>query len=264
MSGQHAPEEPRGARPARLARRLVAVVIPLAVGAWFGYQIAYSASADRHMFGFGEAVFTVLLASLIGLTVLVGIIAIMWRGERGVRVARLAFAAAGLLAFGGYVGRILTPALGLDYREPVVLSAAGEVTLRLDGTTSFVPMAPARATCHSVPDGDRLEGLAADELGRLRDASLRAELGALSREAGEASVSLWIPEEVGGDSVRPQWDGQGDVADLSDGARSGRITFRAVLDPGQKAGEHSARPGVSPPAWPPVLTGELAWACAEW
>jgi hypothetical protein len=235
--------------------------LPLALGLWVGYQSAYAFSLP----GFAgiAGVFFLFVMAVIAIALgIVGIVATT-RGPRRSGLARGAFATAGLLVVSTTAGVVLTPALGLQYHEPVILHASGQATLELPGVDGFVAAQAGAATCGSVGDSTDVGVITALDLGELDAGTLRAQLF-LAPRMTSATIQLFIDgDDLPAGSGMVSWDGSATSGDLTGGVAPGSVDFQGV----PYTGEGVAKPGGEPSsssAWPAALSGTLHWSCQAW
>jgi hypothetical protein len=232
------------------------VVAAGAVGILAGREIAYSSSIG----GLASITAAVLWAALIlGAILLAAIAGILRRRRRGMSSAIVALlVAAALLPGGGMVGVATAGLTGGTYRPPVVLESAGSTRATVDNS-GFVTRDGGAADCRSVDDGQAVAEVTALDLGELLGHTLRATIS-LSTSTASGRVEAWID---GGDlpegQPQPFWGVQGQMVEMAPDGASGEVRFENL----PRESDAGPTPGGAI-AWPPTLTGSIAWACQPW
>lgn len=234
---------------------LTGTAIVLAVGLYFGYVLAYTASQGGLSAGLGALLLGYAIAAVIGLIAVFGVVAAAFRVSR--RIGPGALAVAGLLTVGVLAGFTLTPVLGLGYREAATLEARGTASARLQGGAALSPMEPGYATCRSEPGSDTMTRIDLD-LGRLPTGLLRGSVSISEAGPAEAWVELRVDASDDAEGAfQPEWLGTGEVAGLDERGMSGRVSFQTMF----RTTESGTRGDAASDAWPATLSGSLSWAC---
>jgi len=237
----------------------LAALVPLGVGAYLGYQVAYQASVGGFGGSMGAAFLAYGIAGLVLIVVLLGILVGLRPAGRGRSAGRYAFVAAGLIAVGGVGGYAAVPVFDLGYHPPVVLGARAEASITLEGVEAFEPRAGGRADCWSVADGTDVHEVVALSLGELNGNVLRADIFLPAAEMPRGSISVFVEaSRLPEGSVPPMWDTDDVRVDAPGDGAMGSLTFDAV--PLRVDSEMGAPTG----SWPTVLSGEISWTCRAW
>ncbi len=253
------PPAPRAAPTRRTVLPWLAAVFPLGVGAFLGYQAAYASSLGGLGGALGAAYLAYAIGGLVLLAILVGFGNVLRPAGRGAVASRYAFAAAGMIAAGGFGGAAAVPVLDLGYHPPVVLQARGDASVTLDGVPAIEPSTSGRADCHSVADGTDVAGVSALSLGDLDGNALRAGINLPQPGGSVGHISLFVDAaHLPEGTVAPTWDtDEVEIHASSDGA-SGSLQFEDApirVDPESDAAAAS---------WPASLSGEITWSCGSW
>jgi len=233
-------------------------VLPLGVGAFLGYQAAYT----RSLGGFeaiGAAFIALVIVALVLVVGLVGFVHTLRPNGRGRVASRYSFVAAALVAGGGFSGWAAVPVFDLGYHAPVVLQARGEVSITLDGVAGFEPRGAGRADCQSVADGIDVERVVALSLGSLNGGLLRADIALPVEGVSIGYIALFVDAAtLPAGNVPPTWEKAGPEINSASGGTSGTIRIEgAQLRSGAEMGAPTG-------SWPATLSGTITWSCGEW
>jgi hypothetical protein len=247
--------------------RLVPFAIVLVVGLGTGYEMAYSASRPGLLAGL-SLVFGFIGIGLVSLVLLI-IATVAERQPAGVGQARTMRAGVGVFVLGSIVGTVLTPALGLGYRAPVVLEAHGTSNLDLVGLADFTASRDALTGCESAPGARTVSGVQVDAAGLFRGARVLVSL-AFDTPGLPPRISIGLGGESAPAGAGPVvWDGP--VLEPPAAELAGRATFAklaiASFDKGEPAGsaiiEQPATHDPSIGTWP-ALSGTFTWSCGDY
>ena len=236
--------------------RLVAWSVAVAAGTFLGYTIGVGWGSTG-LAPFVNAAVAVDLATLIllVLTVLAVITALRSGGRgrpatRGLILAALAFVVGLALGWG------LSVAFGPH--KPVVLEASGTVGLALPELEGYVDRPEAAATCRSEVDSQAVALIVAPNVGTVEPNLVRVQLSTFPAYPGsEPEIQVWILASLDDPGAVAGWSGSATFVEGAVGAATGKVGFSdLVLHPGLD--------GTQPAAWPPALSGTLAWSCAAW
>jgi drug/metabolite transporter superfamily protein YnfA len=230
-------------------------IVDFAIAAWIGYRIAYEASTPGFLKGL------VVVYGLGAILVVAGIVAIVgWLATRGrsSAVGRTIVALSGVFVIGSVAGAALTPALGLQYREPIVLEAQGTSNLELPAATGFTSQADAATACHSIADQQGVAFVDVNGAGLLDGARVLFEVR-LDPAAGApwATVSLGL-ETLGPDAFTPAWAGPVSLEGVSGSGLGGTARFDAL------ALESDPKQPLPSGSWPTTLAGTFTWTCGAY
>ncbi|HEX5589474.1 MAG TPA: hypothetical protein VFX65_04190 [Candidatus Limnocylindrales bacterium] len=241
-----------------LARRLLPwwPAIPgLLAGAYLGYEAGYVASRGG-LAGIGAAFIYIAAGGLVLLLGVIGSIILATRASRA--AGRGLLLAAGAVLVGTVGGSVAVPTFDLGYHDPVVRSASGTATLRLDGAEDFVAIDVGEVTCHAVPDGLAVSSVWALELGELNGGTVRSMFTPPGQSGGDGTMELFIDgADIEEPAAQPSWTGSGTFTAEADGA-AGEVSFASLALQGDP------KSGAVAPGWPATLGGRLTWACDPW
>lgn len=226
----------------------------LLVGGYLGFQGGYITS-EGGMAALGAAFIILIIGGLVLLLGVIGAILVASgasrRGGQGLLLGSAGIVVGALLGWGS------VPTLGLGYRAPVTLTAAGSAEVRLDGDVGFTSFADGQTDCRSIADSTAVASVWALDLGELRSGTLRA-MADLPAAEGSGSISLFIDgADIPEGDPHPSWSGPARFV-TDPGGTSGTVEFS---DLPALAEDGSGRPIEG---WPGTLGGRLHWQCDPW
>lgn len=233
-------------------RWLLLGAIPLAAGGYLG--LSYSSQSRISGFNAAFAVVALyILGLLILMALLIGGVNLLRREGRGRRTARVAFAAAALLAVGGVGGyaadRLLGGAEPVGGPEPSVRpTLAATVTLRLEQDDWVASDASGTGICPFAADGG-VRLVTAERAGDLQEGPMSVTLQLDGRQLPDAVVPLTlVVETLGEDFVT--WSGMATLDEIHPESTNGLASFVDL-------------PMTKEPltGWPVSLSGSLRWTC---
>jgi hypothetical protein len=241
-------------------RRAIVLVAAVVIGVLAGREIAYERSLPGLSGVLGGIIPMFLLGvAIVGLLAVALVATLIRRGHVSRAVVTLV-ATAGMLTSGAFGGAASAGATGAVHREPVVLQAAGEAHVELDGVRlPFDAVDRSPVECESVPDGVAVAAVTASALGELGPATLRASVSVPALGPGASRADFWIDAgDLADGATQPYWSGSVLVLEMARDGTSGRLAFDGLAHPIDEK---------LPPAdasWPATISGQLSWSCQPW